>query len=199
VRRTLILTVLVVVVFSPVRPAVASGTWTWPVSGPVTRGYDAPVSPYGTGHRGIDIAAPVGTVVVAPAAGIVSFAGSVGGHLFLSIDHGGGVVSSCSWLLALLVEAGDVVAQGQPVASSGTGHPQEPVPHVHFGVRLNGAYVDPMDYLEPVGVVGLIRLAPIEPSGPDPAPLPAAPAPPSAPSRLRLAARAGALPGPTDA
>src|SRR5205823_11604616 len=67
----------------------AGGTWLWPVTGPVIRAFDPPASPYGSGHRGIDIAAPSGTVVVAPTAGTVAFAGAVGGYLFLTIDHGG--------------------------------------------------------------------------------------------------------------
>jgi murein DD-endopeptidase MepM/ murein hydrolase activator NlpD len=80
-----------------VSPAVAAGTWTWPVEGPVIRGFDPPDSPYGSGHRGIDIAAPAGSVAVAPAYGTVAFAGPVGGRLFLTIDHGG-VESTFSWV-----------------------------------------------------------------------------------------------------
>ena len=41
-------------------PAAAAGDWAWPVVGPVIRGYDPPALPYGSGHRGIDIAAPIG-------------------------------------------------------------------------------------------------------------------------------------------
>ncbi|MGZ5214242.1 MAG: murein hydrolase activator EnvC family protein, partial [Actinomycetota bacterium] len=110
-RRTLaILAVLLSVL--PAAPARATGSWTWPVTGAVTRGFDAPDSPYGSGHRGIDIAAPVGTLVRAPAAGVVSFAGNVGGRLFVTIDHAGGLLSTCSFLSALLVHKGDLVVQG---------------------------------------------------------------------------------------
>ena len=73
------------------------------------RGYDPPDSPYGSGHRGIDIATAIGTVVVAPDHGVVTFAGKVGGRLFLTIDHGGGVLSTCSWLTSVLVRKGDRV------------------------------------------------------------------------------------------
>jgi hypothetical protein len=51
--------------------------------------------------------------------------------------------------------------QGQDVALSGTGHVGDTIPNVHVGVRLNGQYVDPLDYLRAVSVVDLIRLAPI--------------------------------------
>jgi murein DD-endopeptidase MepM/ murein hydrolase activator NlpD len=142
--------------------AAASGTWVWPVTGPVIRGFDPPDDPYGAGHRGIDIAAPVGTPVLAAEAGTVTFAGKVGGQLFVTINHGAGLVSSYSWVSALRVRKNDVVARGQTIALSGTGHPSsgEP-PHLHFGVRLNGQYVDPLAYLSPMSVSGLIRLAPL--------------------------------------
>jgi murein DD-endopeptidase MepM/ murein hydrolase activator NlpD len=142
--------------------APADPGWTWPVIGPVIRDFDPPDSPYGSGHRGIDIGAPLGTPVVAAAPGVVTFAGPVGGQLFLTIDHGGGLASTYSWLAALGVHKNDHVAQGQTVGRSGQGHPGSETPHLHFGVKLNGAYVDPLDYLEPMAVSGFIRLAPTD-------------------------------------
>jgi murein DD-endopeptidase MepM/ murein hydrolase activator NlpD len=139
----------------------AEGTWSWPVQGPVLRPFDAPDSPYGSGHRGIDIGAGWGTPVGATAPGTVSFAGPVGGHLFVTIDHGAGLVSTYSWLSAIVVRKGDAVSEGQVVARSGNGHPGDPVPSLHLGVRLAGVYVDPVDYLRPMAVSDLIRLAPI--------------------------------------
>jgi murein DD-endopeptidase MepM/ murein hydrolase activator NlpD len=162
VRRTLgILTVAMLALWPTAMPASASGTWTWPVVGPIIRGFDPPDSPYGSGHRGIDIAAPAGTIVRAPAPGVVSFAGSVGGHLFVTIDHGGGLLSTASFLSERLVRKGDTVIQGQPIGRSGSGHPGDLQANLHFGVRLGGTYVDPLDYLTPASVVDLIRLAPI--------------------------------------
>jgi murein DD-endopeptidase MepM/ murein hydrolase activator NlpD len=143
---------------SPSGPAPA---WTWPVVGPVVQPFDPPEDPFGSGHRGIDIAVPVGTSIAAPAAGTVTFAGPVGGRLFLTIDHGGGLESTSSWLSALLVRKGDVVARGQPVALTGWGHPDAAIPHLHFGVKLDDAYVDPLALLEPAPVAGMIRLAPL--------------------------------------
>ena len=141
-------------------PAASAGGWTWPVVGPVIQTFDPPDTPYGSGHRGIDIAASVGTTVVAPADGTVTFAGPVGGYLFLTIDHGGGLSSTYSWLSEKLVRKGDRVLQGQPVASTGRGHPGAPIPHLHLGVKLDGAYVDPLSYLGPISLATFVRLAP---------------------------------------
>jgi murein DD-endopeptidase MepM/ murein hydrolase activator NlpD len=147
---------------APASPALAAG-WLWPVAGPVIQGFDPPASPYGSGHRGIDIATSVGTTVVAPAGGTVTFAGPVGGNLFMTIDHGGGLESTYSWLSAFIVRKGAVVSRGQPIARTGWGHPSSPIPHLHLGVKLLDVYVDPMDYLEPASVTSFIRLAPLPP------------------------------------
>lgn len=139
-----------------------SGTWGWPVVGPVIEPFDPPDTPYGSGHRGIDIAAPIGTTVVAPEAGVVAFAGMVGGELFVTLDHGGGLTSTYSWLSASLVAEGDAVPRGSAIALTGTGHPGSSTPHLHFGVRLDGAYLDPMTFLEAPSVSDFIRLAPMD-------------------------------------
>jgi murein DD-endopeptidase MepM/ murein hydrolase activator NlpD len=142
--------------------AASAGAWTWPVVGPVIQTFDPPNIPYGSGHRGIDIAAAVGTMVVAPADGNVTFAGPVGGYLFVTIDHGGGLSSTYSWLSAKLVRKGDRVLQGQPVALTGWGHPGAPIPHLHLGVKLDGAYVDPLSYLGSISLATFVRLAPFD-------------------------------------
>ena len=144
---------------SPALPA--AGTWGWPVVGPVIRSFEPPETPFGAGHRGIDIAVPIGTVVVAPDTGTVTFAGRVGGELFVTLDHGGGLTSTYSWLSVALVRRGDVVGRGAPIALSGRGHPGSIVPHVHLGVRLDGMYLDPLEFLGPVSVWSFIRLGPL--------------------------------------
>jgi murein DD-endopeptidase MepM/ murein hydrolase activator NlpD len=161
-RAHLVVPLILSVVILPVAgPATAAGTWTWPVSGPVIRAFDPPESPYGSGHRGIDIAAPAGSTALAPADGVIAFAGPVGGRLFLTIDHGGGVESTFSWVAALDVRRGDVVEAGQPVARTSGGHTGDLVPNLHVGVRLDDVYVDPLDYLSALDLTDLIRLAPL--------------------------------------
>lgn len=152
---------LLLALLIPAAPASAAGEWTWPILGPVMRAYDPPASTYGAGHRGIDIIAPTGTVVLAAATGSVTFAGPVGGHLFVTVTHPGGLASTYSWVSALLVHKGDRVVAGQPIARSGSGHPGDTIAHLHLGVKLDGAYVDPMLYLGPMDVGSFIRLAPI--------------------------------------
>jgi murein DD-endopeptidase MepM/ murein hydrolase activator NlpD len=143
------------------RAAVQPGSYAWPVRGEVIRSFEAPSSPYGAGHRGIDIAAPFGSPMVAAQDGVVSFAGWVIDGLFISIDHPDGIRSTYSWLSAIGVKTGDHVVRGQLIGNTGHGHPEVPTPHLHFGARIGTTYIDPMTLLEPGNVVGLIHLAPI--------------------------------------
>jgi murein DD-endopeptidase MepM/ murein hydrolase activator NlpD len=117
-----------------------------PAPGPISRHFEPPPTPYSAGHRGIDFRAPVGTPVVAAAAGTVSFAGQVGGSLFVSIDHPGGLKTTYSFLSAVLVKKGQTVAQGSQIARSGPGAAGED-PNLHFGLRSGTDYLDPEPYL----------------------------------------------------
>jgi murein DD-endopeptidase MepM/ murein hydrolase activator NlpD len=137
------------------------GTWAWPVIGPVTALFVPPSTPFGAGHRGIDIAEWPGTTVVATAPGTVTFAGSVAGSRFVTIDHGGGLESTYSFLDSVLVRQGDGVDEGMPIAISGLGHATGTIPGLHLGVRLHGGYVDPLAYLGPIDMSDFIRLAPL--------------------------------------
>jgi murein DD-endopeptidase MepM/ murein hydrolase activator NlpD len=140
----------------------AYGTYGWPVTGPVVRPFGLPEGTYGAGHRGIDITTPAGTTVRASAGGVVAFAGIVAGDRYVSIDHPDGVRTTYSWLSAIVVQAGDPVTRGDPVGSSGLGHPGVDPAHLHFGARYAGAYLDPLLLLQHGSVVGLVHLAPVE-------------------------------------
>jgi murein DD-endopeptidase MepM/ murein hydrolase activator NlpD len=116
-----------------------------PLYGQFLRPYDAPEDRFAPGHRGVDIGAPMGTAVRASAAGVVSFSGVVAGNRSVTVDHGGGLVTSYSFLATNVVRAGDTVAQGQPVGTVGTGHPgSELGSHVHLSARHDGVYFDPL-------------------------------------------------------
>ncbi len=142
--------------------APAYGMYAWPVRGEVVRPYDPPETPYGSGHRGIDIVAGLGTPVRAAQDGTVGFAGAVAGSLFVSIDHPDGVRTTYSWLSEVAVRAGEPVRRGSVIGRSGPGHPGLDPPHLHFGARFAGEYIDPMLLLGGGSLVGLVRLAPLD-------------------------------------
>jgi murein DD-endopeptidase MepM/ murein hydrolase activator NlpD len=137
----------------------AWGTYRWPVHGEVIRPYEEPANPYSAGHRGIDIAAPFGTPIRAPADGTVSFAGTVAGSLFISIDHAGGIRTSYSWVSAISVKKGQAVTVGAVIGRTGQGHPGSDRTHLHFSARLNGTYIDPMLLLGGGNLDDVIHLA----------------------------------------
>lgn len=132
----------------------AAGTtgarWAWPVEPAIlARGYEAPASRYAPGHRGIDLVAEVAAPVVAPDDGIVRFAGWVVDRPVLSIDHGGGLVSSFEPVTPEVVE-GQHVARGQRVGAVGAGTHCAESPGasgaacLHVGARLDGEYFSPL-------------------------------------------------------
>ena len=161
-----VLALTVAVPISVVEPlsaaAPTSGTWAWPVAGPVIGTFDPPDTQFGPGHRGIDIATEVGTVVIAPEPGIVAFAGKIGGEPYVTLDHGGGLTSTYSWVSSALVREGDSVPRGAAIALSGRGHPDSTMSHLHFGVRRDGVYLDPLSFLVTPNVSEFIRLAPLD-------------------------------------
>jgi murein DD-endopeptidase MepM/ murein hydrolase activator NlpD len=126
----------------------AGGTWAWPVAGArtVERAFEPPAHAYGAGHRGIDVMALAGSDVSAPAAGIVLFAGPVAGRSVVTIDHGGGVVSSYDPVVPA-VASGDPVGPGTAIGRLEDGSAMHcPRGCLHVGVRIDGAYVDPFPF-----------------------------------------------------
>lgn len=107
----------------------------------------APTRGASTYHKGIDWATPVGTSVVASSGGTVIRAGWGSGYGYVVyIDHGDGRQTRYGHLSKVLVKAGQTVTQGQKIALSGnTG--RSTGPHVHFEILINGAQVNPMQYL----------------------------------------------------
>ena len=129
-----------------------SFTWPCPASGRITSGFGGRKSPTkgaSSNHQGIDISAPTGTSIVAAAAGevvIATYSSSAGNYVMIS--HGGGVYTVYMHASSLLVSQGQSVKKGQTIAKVGsTGYSTGS--HLHFGVRVNGSYVNPTKYVSP--------------------------------------------------
>lgn len=129
------------------------GVFTWPIPGytSISSSFGertSPVAGASSNHQGIDIRCDSGAAVVAAAAGtvIVATYNYAEGN-YVVIDHGGGVVSVYMHNSSLAVSVGQSVNAGEVIAYSGsTGISTGP--HLHFGVRVNGVYVNPMSYLQ---------------------------------------------------
>ena len=110
-----------------------------PVRGPIIDPFRAPVGPYGAGNRGVEIGTVPGTAVASAADGDVTFAGPVGGDLFVVVSHSDGVRTTYGFLATISVSAGTVVHLGDAVGTAQSS--------VHWGARHGDSYFDPMTLL----------------------------------------------------
>jgi murein DD-endopeptidase MepM/ murein hydrolase activator NlpD len=130
------------------------GGFEWPARGRISGVYGSQRILNGVPRRphfGVDVAAPVGTLVYAPADGLVTLAHNdmffSGGTLI--VDHGHGLSSSFLHLNAILVKEGDRVRQGDPIAKIGaTGRVTGP--HLDWRMNLMGARLDPQLLVGPM-------------------------------------------------
>lgn len=136
------LALALVLLLAPAAPG-PGAEWRWPTAlpHPVVRPFMLGDSVYAAGHRGLDIGAPVGAVVRAPAAGVVHFAGVVVDRPVLSIRHGDGLISSYEPVMATVAE-GEAVTAGQEIGTLAPGHCENGC--LHFGVRELGEYISPL-------------------------------------------------------
>ncbi len=140
----------------------AAQAWSWPVRGPVLEPfvYDE-AHPYASGqHRGIDIGADAaGEPVVAPAAGTVSFAGTVPTNgMSVTVETPDGYSVTLTHLGSISVAKGAAVTEGEAVGTIGpSGTPEVDDPYVHLGIRTTSdpnGYVDPLTLLPAVPSAG---------------------------------------------
>lgn len=102
-----------------------------------------------TNHKGVDLAAPYGSAILASASGVVTtstYSKSAGNYIVIA--HGSGMSTVYMHCSSLLVSVGETVTQGEVIAKVGstgfsTGN------HLHFGVIKNGSYVNPLNYISP--------------------------------------------------
>jgi murein DD-endopeptidase MepM/ murein hydrolase activator NlpD len=135
------------------RPAIV--TYSAPVGGRVLRPFDPPTSPYGPGHRGVDLAAAAGTPVRAAGDGTVTFAGPVAGRGVLVIDHPDGITTEYEPVRPL-VTRGRLVRRGDVIAAVAGRHTGCADGCLHWGARRGGVYLDPLTLLRPLGPVVLL-------------------------------------------
>ena len=134
---------------APVYKGNGKFTWPCPASSRISSGFgkrDKPNAKATSVHRGIDIAAPMGSNVVAGEAGVVATAGYNSSYgYYVTINHGGGYVTLYAHNSKLLVSKGATVTRGQVIAKSGsTGNSTGP--HLHFEVMVNGVCQNPTKY-----------------------------------------------------
>jgi len=147
-------------------PVAAARAWTWPVDGPVLRPFSFDrAQPYAAGqHRGVDLGAPTGSKVVAPADGMVSFAGTVPtGGKTVSIQTPLGYTATLVHLGSIGVSHGARITEGSIVGTVGpSGTVDLSEPYVYLGLRLTS---DPQGYVDP------LTLLPARPAAPAPQPV----------------------------
>ncbi len=129
-----------------------TGEYAWPltVSGRITSNFGyrtAPTAGASSYHKGVDIAASVGTPILATKDGkVVTSTYSASAGNYIGIYHGGGVYSYYMHCSTLSAKVGDKVKKGQVIATVGsTGISTGP--HLHFAIYKGGAYVNPMYYV----------------------------------------------------
>jgi murein DD-endopeptidase MepM/ murein hydrolase activator NlpD len=108
-----------------------------------------PILHFARPHEGIDLAAPYGAPVVAPAAGrVMRISHQTGYGLVLEIEHGNGIETKYAHLSKVVVQEGQQVVRGQPIAAVGNSG-LSTGPHLHYEVHVNGKVVDPLTYVLP--------------------------------------------------
>lgn len=153
---------LVTALIAPAEPAAGlPGRYVWPLAPPhpVVRAFSAPATPYGPGHRGVDLGGTAGEAVFAAGDGTVVFAGPVGGRPVVSLAHDGGLRTTYEPVQPV-VHAGSPVGRGQQIGTLLAGHEGCPVAAcLHWGARRG------LDYVNPVRLVasGRVRLLPLTP------------------------------------
>jgi murein DD-endopeptidase MepM/ murein hydrolase activator NlpD len=122
--------------------------WVWPLDPPpqVVRGFEPPTTPYGPGHRGVDLLGAAGQRVLSIGVGTVTFAGPVAGRGVVVVDHGR--VSSTYQPVTASVRVGDHVTAGAMLGwLQGLHSHCLPAACLHLGLRRGDRYLDPLRLL----------------------------------------------------
>ena len=162
---SIVVALLMVALLSLTRPAgalgapvdpVPVGVWPLQPQPEVVRAFDPPATPFGPGHRGVDLAATLGQPVLAALAGRVTFAGRLAGRGVVVVDHG--ATRTTYEPVATSVDVGEPVVRGQRLGTLELGSSHcLPRACLHWGWRRGDTYLDPLAL---VGG-GPIRLLPL--------------------------------------
>ena len=128
---------------------VPRGRWSWPLDPrpAVVRPFLPPSSPYGAGHRGVDLLAAPGQAVASVDVGTVTHAGVIAGRGTVSVLHASGLRSTYEPVVAV-VHSGDLVGRGERLGTvSGVAGHCAPRTCLHVGALRGEAYVDPLQLL----------------------------------------------------
>ncbi len=146
--------------------AAPGGTWPLAPRPPVLRGFDPPASPWGAGHRGVDLLGHRGQVVRAARAGRITFAGRLAGRGVVVVDHG--ALRTTYEPVTPSVTVGDPVAEGQPIGRLQAGRSHcAPQVCLHWGLLRGRVYLNPL-LLVGGGPVRLLPLRGAPPAGAGP-------------------------------
>jgi len=139
--RYLLLASLIASLFTP-----PEATWEWPTTGRhlISRDFDAPQSPWGPGHRGVDIDASGSGTLRAPVSGRLRFVGDVVSRGVVTIETSEGFLVSME-PVTITREPESRVRAGQTIGVIEPGHC--PTRCVHLGLRIDGNYVSPLRFL----------------------------------------------------
>lgn len=135
-------------------PSPARFSWPLPPPHPVVRSFDAPATPFGPGHRGVDLSAAAGTPVLAAGDGLVVYAGAVAARTLVSVEHRNGVRTTYEPVTPTVM-AGRPVRRGEVIGRLTEGHC--PSPCLHWGARRSDEYLDPLRLV----TWGRVRLLPM--------------------------------------
>jgi murein DD-endopeptidase MepM/ murein hydrolase activator NlpD len=130
----------------------------WPVEGRITGSFGERIDPFngeGAFHRGVDISAGYGNRILAPADGVVVFAGPENGYgRLIQIQHANGIITRYGHLSAFSVNAGQRVSRGQIIGFVGSSG-RSTAPHLHYEVWVHNSPVNPYKFLRTVAIAGL--------------------------------------------
>ncbi len=128
----------------------AAAPTMWPVEGPVTGSFGERIDPFngeGAFHTGVDISTAYGQSVIAPADGVVVFAGENGGYgRLLILEHGHGISTRYGHLAGFATAVGQDVRRGDIIGYVGRSG-RSTGPHLHYEVRINDVPVNPHKYM----------------------------------------------------